>query len=140
MNLKKPVFLLFFLLIVKIAGFSQSDKTFEVLKNLEIFSTTYKMLHLNYVDETQPGKLMKTAIDAMLQSLDPYTNYIPEANIEDFKMVLTKASEPSSCRVMERRISRKFTKDIPHKKQAFWWAIASFRLMALRLLIAQMTK
>ncbi len=102
MNLKKPVFLLFFLLIVKIAGFSQSDKTFEVLKNLEIFSTTYKMLHLNYVDETQPGKLMKTAIDAMLQSLDPYTNYIPEANIEDFKILTEGSYEGIGTLIMSR--------------------------------------
>jgi carboxyl-terminal processing protease len=87
MTLKKPLFWLLIFLNVKIACFSQNDKTFEVLKNLEIFSTIYKQLHLHYVDETQPGQLMKTAIDAMLQSLDPYTVYIPEANIEDLRLM-----------------------------------------------------
>lgn len=64
------------------------DKGFEISKNLEIFSTVYKNLQLNYVDDIEPGKLMKTAIDAMLASLDPYTVYIPESEIEDVKMQL----------------------------------------------------
>lgn len=64
------------------------DKGFEISKNLEIFSTVYKNLQLNYVDDVEPGKLMKTAIDAMLSSLDPYTVYIPESEIEDVKMQL----------------------------------------------------
>ncbi|MCL2682389.1 MAG: S41 family peptidase [Bacteroidales bacterium] len=104
MPLKKSVFLLYFLLIVKIAGFSQNqnDKTFEVLKNLEIFSTTYKQLHLHYVDETQPGKLIKTAIDAMLQSLDPYTVYIPEANIEDLRLFTEGSYEGIGTLIMSR--------------------------------------
>lgn len=64
------------------------DKGFEISKNLEIFSTVYKNLQLNYVDDIEPGKLMKTAVDAMLASLDPYTVYIPESEIEDVKMQL----------------------------------------------------
>jgi carboxyl-terminal processing protease len=87
MTLKKTVFLLLIFLNVKIVGFSQNDRTFEALKNLEIFSAIYKNLHLYYVDEIQPGELMKVGIDAMLQSLDPYTNFIPEANIEDFRLM-----------------------------------------------------
>lgn len=67
---------------------TNEDKGFEISKNLEIFSTVYKTLQLNYVDDMEPGKLMKTAIDAMLASLDPYTNYIPESNIEDVKLQL----------------------------------------------------
>ena len=67
---------------------TNEDKGFEIAKNLEIFSTVYKTLQLNYVDDMEPGKLMKTAIDAMLASLDPYTNYIPESNIEDVKLQL----------------------------------------------------
>ena len=63
-----------------------NDKAFEISKNLEIFSDVYKNLHLNYVDDLESGKLMKTAIDAMLGSLDPYTNYIPESDIEDVKL------------------------------------------------------
>ena len=64
------------------------DKGFEISKNLEMFSSVYKNLHLNYVDDVEPGKLIKTAIDAMLASLDPYTVYIPESDIEDVKMQL----------------------------------------------------
>ena len=63
-----------------------NDKGFEISKNLEIFADVYKNLHLNYVDDLESGKLMKTAIDAMLASLDPYTNYIPESDIEDVKL------------------------------------------------------
>jgi len=101
-TLKKPVFLLLFLLNVKIVCFSQNDRTFEVLKNLEIFSTVYKQLHLHYVDEIQPGKLMKIGIDAMLQSLDPYTVYIPEANIEDLRMFTEGSYEGIGTRILSR--------------------------------------
>lgn len=57
---------------------SAADSYFEISKNLEIFTELYKELNIYYVDDTQPGKLMKTGIDAMLNSLDPYTQYIPE--------------------------------------------------------------
>jgi len=66
-----------------------ADNYFEISKNLDIFSSVIKELNTYYVDETEPGSLMKTAIDAMLQSLDPYTNYIPESNIEDYKFMTT---------------------------------------------------
>ena len=65
---------------------SNTDRGFEISKNLEIFSAVYKNLHLNYVDDIESDKLIKTAIDAMLASLDPYTNYIPESNIDDMKL------------------------------------------------------
>ncbi|MBQ3580251.1 MAG: S41 family peptidase [Bacteroidales bacterium] len=64
------------------------DKGFEISKNLEIFANVYKNVHLNYVDDVDPGKLMKTAIDAMLSSLDPYTNFYAESDIEDVKLQL----------------------------------------------------
>lgn len=72
-------------------GFSQgtNDEYFEIAKNLSIFNDVYKTVNLEFVDKTQPGELMKTGIDAMLQSLDPYTNYIPESNIEDYRMMQT---------------------------------------------------
>ncbi|TXB64804.1 PDZ domain-containing protein [Vicingus serpentipes] len=65
------------------------DSYFEVSKNLDIFATLFRELNIYYVDDSDPGKLMKTGIDAMLKSLDPYTNYIPESNIEDYKMMTT---------------------------------------------------
>ncbi|MDB9963860.1 S41 family peptidase [Vicingaceae bacterium] len=66
-----------------------ADNYFELSKNLDIFSTLLKELNTYYVDETKPGELMKTGIDAMLESLDPYTNYIPESAIEDYRFMTT---------------------------------------------------
>lgn len=65
------------------------DSYFEVSKNLDIFATLFRELNIYYVDESDPGKLIKTGIDAMLESLDPYTNYIPESNMEDYKLMTT---------------------------------------------------
>jgi len=68
---------------------SFTDNYFEISKNLDIFTSLYKELNTYYVDETDPGKLMKKGIDAMLKSLDPYTTYIPESEIEDFRFMTT---------------------------------------------------
>jgi carboxyl-terminal processing protease len=65
------------------------DSYFEISKNLEIFNELYKELNVYYVDDTQPGQLMKTGIDAMLSSLDPYTQYIPESDMEDYRFMTT---------------------------------------------------
>ena len=67
-------------------GEASADKSFEIAKNLEIFASVYKTLHFNYVDDVNPGKTMKVAIDALLASLDPYTNYYPESSMEDVKL------------------------------------------------------
>lgn len=76
------------LLAFSVASFAQNDKGFEIAKNLEVFSKIYQNIHLYYVDDVDPGKTMKTAIDAMLASLDPYTNYYPESDMEDVKLQL----------------------------------------------------
>jgi carboxyl-terminal processing protease len=68
---------------------SAGDSYFEISKNLEIFTELYKELNIYYVDDTQPGMLMKTGIDAMLNSLDPYTTYIPESDMEDYRFMTT---------------------------------------------------
>lgn len=86
---KRVIFFLFsFILLGLTLNAQEDDKGFELSKNLEIFSSVYKNLHLNYVDDINPGELMKTAIDAMLEKLDPYTNYFPESDIEDVKLQL----------------------------------------------------
>lgn len=86
---KRVIFILFsFILLGLTLNAQEDDKGFELSKNLEIFSSVYKNLHLNYVDDINPGELMKTAIDAMLEKLDPYTNYFPESDIEDVKLQL----------------------------------------------------
>jgi len=66
-----------------------NDKYFEIAKSLDIFATMYKEVNSFYVDEVNPTKFMKTGIDAMLESLDPYTNYIPEDEIEDYRTITT---------------------------------------------------
>ncbi|MDP4266336.1 MAG: S41 family peptidase [Bacteroidota bacterium] len=76
-------------LLIAFSSYSFVDNYFEISKNLDIFATLFRELNINYVDETVPGDLMKTAIDAMLESLDPYTNYIPESEIEDYKFMTT---------------------------------------------------
>jgi len=55
---------------------------FEVAKQIEIFTTMFKELNMNYVDETNPGDLMDTAIKSMLDDLDPYTNFMNEQDVE----------------------------------------------------------
>ncbi|MBD2714301.1 S41 family peptidase [Microvirga sp. STR05] len=68
---------------------SDNERYFEIAKNLDIFATLFKEVNTYYVDEVPPAKLVKTGIDAMLKSLDPYTNYIPEDDIEDFRTMTT---------------------------------------------------
>jgi carboxyl-terminal processing protease len=72
-----------------LVGKKVTDNYFEISKNLEIFTTLYRELNIYYVDETNPGELMKTGIDAMLKSLDPYTNFIPESDMEDYRFMTT---------------------------------------------------
>lgn len=62
-----------------------ADRYFEISKNLEIFASLYKRVNELYVDDVNPNALMRTGADAMLNSLDPYTNYIPEDEVENFR-------------------------------------------------------
>ena len=70
-------------------GLAAGDNYFEIGKNLEIFNELFKELNIYYVDETSPGELMATGIDAMLESLDPYTQYIAETDMEDYRFMTT---------------------------------------------------
>ena len=73
-------------LAVSAFSFAFSEDLFEVSKNLDIFASIYKELNINYVDEVNSSHLIKTGIDAMLEDLDPYTEYVQESDIEDYKM------------------------------------------------------
>lgn len=77
------------LLAVSVITSAFSSKNFEIAKNLDIFATLFRELVINYVDDFNTAELMKTGIDEMLESLDPYTNYIPESEIEDFRFMTT---------------------------------------------------
>jgi len=85
----KLIILAISLAITSVMSVGFVDNYFEIAKNLDIFTTLYKELNTFYVDETDPGDLMKKGINAMLKSLDPYTTYIPESDIEDFRFMTT---------------------------------------------------
>ncbi len=70
-------------------GFDRDEKLFQIDKNLDIYYTLIRELNLFYVDDINSTDLVKTSIDDMLSSLDPYTNYIPESDIEDFRFMTT---------------------------------------------------
>ena len=70
-------------------GFKSDQKNFEISKNMDIFYTLVRELNLFYVDEVKPDKLIKKGIDDMLETLDPYTVYIPESEMDDFKFMTT---------------------------------------------------
>lgn len=63
-----------------------NDKYFEIIKNIEIFTNIFKEINTHYVDEVDPSALMKIGIDAMLETLDPYTNYVSESQIENYRI------------------------------------------------------
>ena len=75
--------------IIFVAANNRTDhgKFFEISKNIEIFTNLYKELNTYYVDDLDPSKLMRTGVDAMLNSLDPYTNYISESDIEGYRYI-----------------------------------------------------
>ena len=67
------------------AAVYNNDKLFEISKNIEIFSNLFKELNTYYVDDIDPSKLMKVGIDAMVETLDPYTNYFSETQLETWR-------------------------------------------------------
>lgn len=66
---------------------SDHNRYFEISKNIEIYTNLYKEINTSYVDDLDPARLMRTGVDAMLGSLDPYTNYISETEIESFRYI-----------------------------------------------------
>ncbi|MEY3342949.1 MAG: hypothetical protein RL090_633 [Bacteroidota bacterium] len=70
-------------------SFSFKDEFFEISRNIDIFVSMYRELDMYYVDDIKHGEIMKNGIDAILESLDPYTNYIPESEIEDYRFMTT---------------------------------------------------
>lgn len=83
---KKGFIWLVFLLACLLFAFTRpAERYFEIAKNLDIFASLFKEVNNLYVDEISPTKMVHTGIDAMLTSLDPYTNYISEDQVEDFR-------------------------------------------------------
>lgn len=77
------------LVVVTVAFREPAEKYFEVAKSLDIFATLFKEVNAYYVDEVEPEKLVRKGIDAMLESLDPYTDYISEDELESFRISTT---------------------------------------------------
>ena len=74
--------------IVLLAGgaLAFNDDLFQISKNLDVFASVYKEVNINYVDDINSSKLVKSGVDAMLDGLDPYTEFVPESEIEDYKL------------------------------------------------------
>lgn len=87
-QLKKALFVCIISLSTGLYSTAQSNG-FEVLKSLELMDLIFQQLETNYVDDIKPGEMSKTAIDAMLKELDPYTVYYHEANMEDYRLMTT---------------------------------------------------
>ena len=77
------------MLLIHVDYINAQPNYFEISKGLEIFNGIFKEINMYYVDETKPGELMDAAIESMLQTLDPYTTFIPESDIEDFRFQTT---------------------------------------------------
>lgn len=67
----------------------EKQNNFEISKSIDIYNGVLRELNLNYVDEINPAELNEAAIDAMLDGLDPYTVFIPESEIESYKLMTT---------------------------------------------------
>ena len=104
-----PVFALVFIVI----GSSFKSDFFEIAKQIEIFTTLFKELNMNYVDETNPAELMDTAIKNMLEDLDPYTRFLNEQDVEAYK--ISNAGEYSGIGAIVRAYDEKLVIVEPYK-------------------------
>jgi carboxyl-terminal processing protease len=77
------------LVVFAFAFKAPAEKYFDIAKSLDIYATLFKEVNAYYVDEIEPQKLVRKSIDGMLESLDPYTDYIPEDEVESFRITTT---------------------------------------------------
>jgi len=74
------------ILMLALCTWGFQDDLFQISKNLDVFASVYKEVNINYVDDINSAKMIKTGVDAMLDGLDPYTEFVPESEIEDYKL------------------------------------------------------
>ncbi|SHE52152.1 carboxyl-terminal processing protease [Arenibacter palladensis] len=110
---KKRVLIPIIAIALLIAGSSFKGDFFEIAKQIEIFTTLFKELNMNYVDETNPAELMDTAIKNMLEDLDPYTKFLNEQDVESFK--INNAGEYSGIGAVVRTYKDKVVIIEPYK-------------------------
>lgn len=88
--MKKRIIIIGVLVLFLGVGYTTiKTKDLDIVKNLDIYCTLFRELNMFYVDETNPEKLVNTSINSMLKSLDPYTTYIPESEMDDFNFQTT---------------------------------------------------
>ncbi len=88
--MKRKLIIAGVLILLISAGFtSLRDKDLDIVKNLDIYCTLFRELNMFYVDDTSPEELITTSINSMLSSLDPYTTYIPEKEMDNFNFQTT---------------------------------------------------
>ena len=111
--LKKKVLIPAFAIVILVTGSSFKGDFFEIAKQIEIFTTLFKELNMNYVDETNPAELMDTAIKNMLDELDPYTKFLNEQDVEAYK--INNAGEYSGIGATVRSYKDKLVIIEPYK-------------------------
>lgn len=88
--MKRKIIIAGILILIVGAGFTSIRNTdLEIVKNIDIYCTLFRELNMFYVDETSPEELVTTSINSMLNSLDPYTTYIPEKDMDNFNFQTT---------------------------------------------------
>lgn len=101
---QKTILTLFLIIVIAFTSYSflgNGSRNFSIAQNMDLYSKLYKELNNTYVDNVEPSKLMRTGIDAMLKSLDPYTNYISEAQIETYRMQQNSAAGTIGAELMQ---------------------------------------
>ncbi|MEZ4887772.1 MAG: S41 family peptidase [Chitinophagales bacterium] len=101
---QKSILTLFLITVIAFTSYSflgGGSRYFAITKNMDLYGKLYRELNNTYVDDVEPSKLMRTGIDAMLESLDPYTNYISEAQIETYRMQQNSAAGTIGAELMQ---------------------------------------
>ncbi|MGC1516455.1 MAG: S41 family peptidase [Maribacter sp.] len=111
--LRKKVLIPIFAVAFLFVGSSYTSDFFEIAKQIEIFTTLFKELNMNYVDETNPAELMDTAIKNMLEELDPYTKFLNEQDVETYR--INNAGEYSGIGALVRSYEDKLLIVEPHE-------------------------
>ena len=112
-TLKKRIIFPVLACFLLFTGASFKSDFFEITKQIEIFTTLFKELNMNYVDETSPAELMDNAIKGMLGKLDPYTQYYNEQDVETSK--IRNSGEYSGIGALVRRYKDKMVVIEPYK-------------------------
>ena len=111
--MKKKIIIPILAVAILVVSSGFRNEFFEIAKQLEIFTTMFKELNMNYVDETNPAELMDTAIKSMLKELDPYTQFMNEQDVEGFK--INTAGEYSGIGAVVRNFEGKLVVIEPYK-------------------------